>query len=166
MKVMSMRRITVLVTYYSRTGNTEMMAKAVAEGASKVKDVEVVLKRVEDTSVEDLLKADAIIIGSPTYYGQLAWPVKKLIDESVKYHGRLEGKVGAAFTSCGGLGGGAETTLLSIIKAMLIHGMIIQGSAEEYHYGVVAIGEPDENALEACRELGRRVAELALKLKA
>lgn len=155
----------ILVIYDSRTGNTEKMAFAIAEGAKQVEGVEVTVKKAEQTSLDDLLDADGIIIGSPTYYGQMSAKIKALIDESVKIHGRLEGKVGAAFTSSGGTATGAETTLLSILQAMLVHGMIIQGRANDTHYGAAAIQKPDKNELEACKNLGKRVANLTQKLK-
>ncbi|MGQ9544464.1 MAG: flavodoxin family protein [Candidatus Bathycorpusculaceae bacterium] len=155
----------VLVVYDSKTGNTEKMALAVAEGAKQISGAEVVLKRVDKTVLEDLSGSDGIIMGSPTYYGQMSAKLKALIDESVKIHGKLEGKVGAAFTSSGGTATGAETTLLSIIQAMLVHGMIVQGQAHSAHYGAAAVGSPHEKELEHCRELGRRVARLAIKLK-
>jgi NAD(P)H dehydrogenase (quinone) len=155
----------VLVVYDSRTGNTEKMAFAVAEGARQVSGVEVTVKKVEQASLEDLLEADGIIIGSPTYYGQMSAKIKTLIDESVKIHRKLEGKIGAAFTSSGGTSTGAETTLLSILQAMLIHGMIIQGRADDKHYGAAALESPSKKELEYCRELGKRVAKLTLKLK-
>ena len=158
-------KVKVLVAYFSRTGNTEKMARAVAEGVSEVEGVEVALKRVEEVDVEELKEYDGIVLGSPTYYGQMAAEVKRLVDDSVKLHGELEGKVGAAFSSCGAMGGGCETTVLSILKAMLIHGMIVQGDPEWHHYGVVAIGKPRRETLEACKRLGRRVAELTLKLR-
>ncbi|MEM3577917.1 MAG: NAD(P)H-dependent oxidoreductase [Candidatus Bathyarchaeia archaeon] len=155
----------VLVIYDSRTGNTEKMAFAVAEGAKQVDGVEVTVKRIEQTSLDDLLEADGIIIGSPTYYGQMSAKIKALIDESVKIHGKLEGKVGAAFTSSGGTATGAETTLISILQAMLVHGMIIQGRADNKHYGAAAVEKPNKNELESCKTLGKRVANLAKKLK-
>jgi NAD(P)H dehydrogenase (quinone) len=155
----------ILIVYDSKTGNTEKMAVAVAEGAKQAGGVEVAVKKVDRTSLEDLLNADGIIIGSPTYYGQMSAKIKALIDESVKIHGKLEGKVGAAFTSSGGTATGAETTLLSIIQAMLVHGMIVQGRANGKHYGAAAVGSPSEKDLEHCRALGERVAHLAKKLK-
>ena len=154
----------ILIVYDSKTGNTERMAYAVAEGAKQVEGVEVTVKRVEDAKLEDLLDADGIIIGSPTRYGQMSAKIKDLIERTIEIHGKLEGKVGAAFTSSGEIGTGAETTLLSIIEAMLIHGMIIQGISEDRHYGAIAVEEPKEEELEKCRELGRRTAELAKKL--
>jgi NAD(P)H dehydrogenase (quinone) len=156
----------ILVVYDSRSGNTEKMAFAVSEGAKKVKGVEAIVKKVEQTSLEDLLQADGIVMGSPTYYGQMSAKLKTLIDESIKIHGKLEGKVGAAITSSGAAASGAETTLLSILKAMLVHGMIIQGRPATKHYGVAAVGSPNEKDLELCKELGKRVASLAIKLKA
>lgn len=155
----------ILIVYDSKTGNTEKMAFAVAEGAKQVKGVDVVVKRVEQTSLDDLLAADGIIMGSPTYYGQMSSKLKALIDESVKIHGKLEGKVGAAFTSSGGTVTGAETTLLSILNAMIIHGMIVQGRADDKHYGAAAVETPDEEELEYCRELGKRTASLVAKLR-
>jgi len=155
----------VLVVYDSKTGNTEKMAFAVAEGAKQIKGVEVIVKRVDQTRVKDLSKADGIIMGSPTYYGQMSARLKALIDESVKIHGKLEGKIGAAFTSSGGTATGAETTILSILQAMLVHGMIVQGRADNKHYGAAAVGSPRKKGLESCKELGKRVASLVVRLK-
>lgn len=155
----------ILIIYDSKTGHTAKMARAVAQGAREIRGVEVVVKRAQRTGLNDLLKAEAIIIGSPTYYGQMSARIKALIDQSVKIHGQLEGKVGAAFTSSGGTASGAETTLLSILQAMLIHGMIIQGRARDKHYGAAAVESPGKKDLESCRDLGFRVATLALKLK-
>jgi NAD(P)H dehydrogenase (quinone) len=141
------------------------MALAVAEGAKQVDGVDVNVKKVDQTSLEDLLSADGIIMGSPTYYGQMSAKLKALFDESEKIHGKLEGKVGAAFTSSGGTASGAETTLLSILQAMLIHGMIIQGRPNNKHYGAAAVESPNEEELDLCRELGKRTASLVVKLK-
>jgi len=91
--------------------------------------------------------------------------LKALIDKSVKIHGKLEGKVGAAFTSSGGTACGAETTLLSILQAMLIHGMIIQGRPNDKHYGVAAVESPNKKEIKLCNELGKRTASLIKKLK-
>ncbi len=157
--------VRILVVYDSKTGNTEKMAFAVAEGAKQVGEVEVAVEKVDHVSLDDLLDADGIIMGSPTYYGQMSSKLKALIDESVKIHGKLEGKVGAAFTSSGGTATGAETTLLSILQAMLVHGMVVQGRANEKHYGAAAKGSPNKKETESCKELGKRVAQLTLKLK-
>jgi len=155
----------ILVIYDSVTGNTEKMALAVAEGAKQVDGAKAIVKKVDSATLEDLQEADGIIMGSPAYYGQMSGKFKTFIDESVKIHGKLKGKVGAAFTSSGGTASGAETTLLSILQAMLIHGMIIQGRPDDKHYGAASVGNPDQESMESCRELGRRVAELAKRLK-
>ena len=155
----------VLIVYYSQTGHTEKMANAVEE-AVKEEGVEAVKKRVEDVQADELLEFDGIIIGSPTYYSIMAWPIKKLIDESVKFHGKLAGKVGAAFSSSANIGGGNETVILSILEALLIHGMVVQGEPKGDHYGPVAINEPDERALKGCKRLGQSVANLVKRLEA
>ena len=154
----------MLITYYSRSGNTEKMAQAVANGAKAVSGVEVDLRPVAEVTPDDLLAADGIIMGSPVYYGTMAAELKSLIDESVKHHGRLAGKVGGAFASSGGPGGGNETTVLDIVKALLIHGMIVQGDAQGDHYGAIAVGAPDERSRKECEKLGRRVAELMVRM--
>lgn len=157
--------VTVLIVYDSKTENTEKMAFEVAEGAKQVSGVNVIAKKVDQTDIKDLLEADGVIIGSPTYYGQMSAKIKALIDESVEIHGDLEGKVGAAFTSSGGTASGAETTLLSILETMLVHGMIIQGNPHSKHYGAAAVRSPNDKELKFCRELGERTARLAMKLK-
>jgi NAD(P)H dehydrogenase (quinone) len=154
----------VLIIYYSRTGNTQKMAEIVAEGAREVPDAEVDVRPVDECSVEDMLGADAIIMGSPVYYGSMAAELKKLIDESVSHHGQLAGKVGGAFASSGGPGGGNETTIMDILKCWLIHGMIVQGDAGGDHYGPIAVGAPDDRSRGECLKLGKSVAALADRL--
>ena len=97
-------------------------------------------------------------------YGGMAGRLKDFFDSSVVHHGKLSGKVGGAFTSSANIGGGNETTVLNILQAMLIHGMIVQGTAEGDHYGPVSIDAPDDRAKAQCEALGRRVASLAIKL--
>lgn len=155
----------MLVVYDSKTGNTEKMAYAVAEGIKTVGGITVDVKKVEQTTLEDLQAADGIIIGSPTYYGEMSAKIKELMDRSVAIHGSLEGKVGAAFTSSGGAASGAETTLLSIIHVMLVHGMIVQGRSRTEHYGTAAVGAPNEDETHLCRDLGERTAQLVARIK-
>jgi len=153
----------VLIAYFSSTGNTQKMAELVAQGATDAK-ADVTLRPIQEVHAADLLDYDAIVIGSPTYYGAPAAAVRQLFDDSVKLHGKLEGKVGAAFTSSANIGGGNETTLLAILQSMLIHGMILRGNSKGDHYGPVSIAAPDTRVEKQCRELGRRTAELADKV--
>ncbi|MFW6108309.1 MAG: flavodoxin family protein [bacterium] len=155
---------TMLVTYHSRGGNTKAMAELIAEGASGVDGVDVALRAVGEVDVDSLEGYDALVMGSPTYYGLPASSIKRLLDESVAFHGSLEGKVGGAFASSANIGGGNETTILAILQALLIHGMVVQGTSAGDHYGPVAIGEPDRRAKEQCKTYGRRVAELTRRL--
>jgi NAD(P)H dehydrogenase (quinone) len=152
-----------LVIYYSRSGHTAKMAEALSEGLSQSK-VSVTLVEAEKAKVDDLKDADAVVIGSPCYYGSMAGPLKAFLDESVSLHGKLEGKVGGAFASSGMLGGGNETTVLSIVNALLIHGMVVPGNSRIGHYGTVAVGAPGDKALEECRTYGKRIGDLTQKL--
>lgn len=157
--------INIGVVYHSKTGNTKKMAEEVLKGTKEAgEEIDAVLKSVDDTDKEDLLDWDGIIVGSPTYYGLPAASIKDLFDRSVEYHGRLEGKVGGAFTSAANRGGGNETNIIAIIEMMLIHGMIVKGTSKKDHYGPVAIGSPDDRAMEQSRKLGERVARLCKKL--
>ncbi|MBM4045516.1 MAG: flavodoxin family protein [Planctomycetes bacterium] len=153
----------ILIVYYSRSGNTAKMAQAVEEGV-KAEGAAVETKSVDKVDVKELLDVDGLIVGSPTYYGLMAAELKKMFDDSVKFHGRLEGKVGGAFSSAANIGGGNETTIRSILDAMLIHGMVIQGTPRGDHYGPVAISAPDDRARKQCVELGKRTAKLVKKL--
>jgi len=153
----------VLVTYYSSSGNTKKMAERIAETIKK-EGIETVLKGIEDVKANELVAYDGIVMGSPTYYGTMAWQLKKVLDESVSFHGRLKGKIGGAFSSAANVGGGNETTITDMLNAMLIHGMIIQGEPSGDHYGPVAIGPPDSRSLKCCESLGKNIANLVKKL--
>ncbi len=151
-----------LVIYYSRSGNTKKMAEQIAKGIEK-EGVNTDLKDVKDVNVDELLKYEGIVIGSPTYYGTMAAEIKKLLDDSVKFHGKLDGRAGAAFASSANIAGGNETTILDILNAMLIHGMIMQGDWQGDHYGPVAIGAPDDRSIKECLRMGARFAKLVKK---
>jgi NAD(P)H dehydrogenase (quinone) len=152
-----------LVIYFSKSGNTKQMAEIIAKSMNEA-GLPTDCKSVEKVKVADLLAADAIAAGSPTYYGQMAPALMQLFTDSVSKHGSLTGKVGAAFASSANIGGGNETTIMGILEAMLIHGMIIQGDAQGDHYGPVSIGRPDERVSGQCQKLGQKIAQLTAKL--
>ena len=154
----------MLVAYHSRGGNTKAMAELIGQAAAATDGVEVEVKPVGEVRAADLPGYDGIVIGSATYYGLPAAGVKRLIDESVAHHGQLDGKVGGAFASSANIGGGNETTILAVVQALLIHGLIVQGSPSGDHYGPVAIGKPDRRASGQCEAYGRRVAALVKRL--
>ncbi len=155
--------VKILVSYYSRSGNTKRMAELIAQGV-RGEGVEADLKDVEEVNPDELLGYEGIILGSPTYYGTCAAPIKELIDESVKHHGKLDGKVGGAFTSSSNLAGGNETTIINILQMLMIHGMIVKGNSKGSHYGPVALEEPDERAKQECITYGRNMAKLTKRL--
>jgi len=154
---------TGIVIYYSRSGNTKTMAQTIADAMNKA-GLPTQCKSVAETKVGDVLAADAIVVGSPTYYGRAASPIAAFFDETVNKHGKLDGKVGGAFASSANIGGGNETTVLELINTMLIHGMIVYGDPQGDHYGPVSIGKPDDRVISQCTRRGKRIAELTLKL--
>ena len=194
----------ILVLYYSTYGHIETMATAVAEGARAAGAV-VDVKRVPETvpeaiakgghfkldqgapvaAVADLAEYDAVVIGTPTRFGRMSSQMAAFLDQAggLWATGKLNGKVGAAFTSSATQHGGQETTLFSIITNLLHFGMVVVGM--DYGYGAqmtldevvggapygattVAGGDgsrkPSEKELDGARYQGRRVAEVAAKL--
>jgi NAD(P)H dehydrogenase (quinone) len=153
----------VLIIYYSASGNTKKMAELITEGV-RSEGAEAVLKDVKDASPQDFVEPEGIIIGSPTYYGTMASELKSLLDQSVEMHGQLDGKLGAAFSSAANIAGGNETTVMSILNAMMIHGFVVQGDPMGSHYGPVAIGPPDKRAEKECKRLAKRFVSLLNKI--
>jgi len=156
----------VLVLYYSRTGNTRKLAEAVSEGVESVEGVRCLLRSSEEVTKEDFIESDGIIAGSPVYFGVMAAELKKVLDDFVIIRKKMENKVGSAFATGGDASGGKETTMMSIIQAMLIYGMIIVGDPMDAtgHYGVACVGAPDASARQNGFKLGFRVAQLVKKL--
>ena len=157
----------ILVLYHSKGGNTRKLAEKIAEGVREVDGVSALLKRTEEVSQNDFLASDGVIAGSPVYFGVMASELKKVFDDFVGVRKRMEGKVGAAFATSGDPSGGKETTMMSIIQALLIYGMVIVGDpmSATGHYGVSCAGAPDSRVGENAVKLGRRVAEVAKKLR-
>jgi NAD(P)H dehydrogenase (quinone) len=144
----------ILILFYSRTGNTAILADAIAEGARSVRFSEVDVRRINDlapesvieanadwkssreklvakyqafTDVNELANYDALILGSPTRYGVMSAELKNVLDQTgpLWLAGKLVNKVGAAFTSVNTGHGGHETTLWSIMTPMANLGMIL-----------------------------------------
>ena len=200
-----------LVLFYSTYGHVFKLAEAVAEGARQVADNEVVIKRVPETLPKELLdqigatqaqkafehipvakpeeldQYDAIIIGTPTRYGNVCSQIQAFLDGTgaLWAQGKLVGKVGGGFVSTATQHGGQEVTLRSLHTEMLHHGLVIVGlpyawqgqmghtdvtGGTPYGASTVAGGQgerqPSDNELEGARFQGRHTAEIARKLAA
>ena len=156
----------VLILYFSKGGNTRKLAEAVASGVEKTEGVNAILKNTDEVTREDFTNSHGIIAGSPVYFGLMAAELKKVFDDFVGTRRQMEDKIGAAFATSGDPSGGKETTMMSIIQAMLIYGMIIVGDplSATGHFGVSCVGAPDQAVINNGVKLGQRVAELAKKL--
>jgi NAD(P)H dehydrogenase (quinone) len=156
----------ILILYYSKGGNTRKLAEAIAEGVNQVEGVSANLKNTEDVTKDDFVACSGMIAGSPVYFGTMAAQLKKVFDEFVGVRKKMENKVGAAFTTSGDPTGGKETTMMSILQALLIYGMVIVGDpmSATGHYGVGCVGAPENQYKENGRKLGERVATLAKKI--
>mgnify|MGYP003847161749 CR=1 FL=1 len=131
---------TVLIAYYSQSGNTKALAQAVEEGAKSVVGVRVLLLPIDQVSNKEVLEADAIVVGSPVYNANVAPEVQRFIN-SWPFEGRpLKNKLGAAFVTGGGISIGEELVQLNLLHSMLIQGMLVMGGEEtEAAFGASAI---------------------------
>lgn len=197
--------VSVLVAYYSTTGTTRRLAEAVAEGAEKV-GAEVRLRRAKETAPpeviatnpewgtnleasahleppthDDLRWADAILIGSPTRYGNLASPITQFLETTgpLWFVDELADKVAGGFVSVGTPHGGHESTLLALSHVFHHWGAIYVSpgyvgaalKATGNPYGASALASigmpgPSETELTAARAYGARVAEVARRMVA
>ena len=162
----------VLIAYHSVTGNTEKMAQGVADGAKSVAGATADLKRVSDVTTEDLLSADAVIVGSPVYFGNVSGEVKTFLDNwflkfGVFRDAKMQDKVGAAFVTGAAVSNGKETAMQAIHAALIMNQMVIVSAGGAFGaYGASATTGPDspgidDKKLESARALGKRVAEFA-----
>jgi flavorubredoxin len=138
----------ILIFYYSRTGNTEKMAEAIAEGAKTVRGVEVELTYL--VTPEILANFDAIVIGMPTYHHDMTVDVKKLLEETAVKNVNLKDKVGAAFGSYG-WSGEAPKLILEIMKNKFEMDVIEPPLLIKY--------APSQAGLEKCKDFGKKIAE-------
>jgi NAD(P)H dehydrogenase (quinone) len=157
----------ILVLYDSNTGNVATMAELVAEGARTIVDTEVRLRAIEMATAADVLWCDGIAVGSPTNMGIVSWKMKRFWDETMRPHWmQIDGKIGCAFSSAGGWGGGMELACQSILTVLMNFGFLVFGVTDyaskmlTLHYGAVTAKEPrSEESQAACRLLGQRLAE-------
>jgi NAD(P)H dehydrogenase (quinone) len=157
----------ILVLYDSKSGNTKKMAELVREGAAGIPETEVRLLSITEASIADLFWCDGVAVGSPTYVGLVSARLKAWWDDAVREAwGKIDGKIGCAFASSGGRGGGAELVCQSILTILLNFGLLVFGTpdytgpGQTLHYGAIAAGAPQPGAeSDACRRLGRRLAQ-------
>jgi NAD(P)H dehydrogenase (quinone) len=199
----------VLIVFYSMYGHIYKMAEAVAEGAKAVAGAEVELRRVPETlppevlekmgaveaqkifshvpicTVDELARADALIFGTPTRFGNMCGQMRQFLDAtgSLWAEGALVGKVGSVFTGSATQHGGQESTILSFHVTLLHHGLVVVGlpyafqgqmrideitGGSPYGASTIAGGDgsrmPSENELAGAQFQGKHVAEIASKL--
>jgi len=138
----------IAIIYHSGTGNTEKMAKLIAEGAAEA-GAQVTLHRADEADLADVVEADGFALGSPDYYSYMAGELKTFFDRVFHHKEELNGKPCVSF---GSHGGGARV-LESIDRLASSVGL------KQAAPGVLSKGAPSGNDADACRELGRALAE-------
>ncbi|MDI6855453.1 MAG: flavodoxin family protein [Candidatus Thermoplasmatota archaeon] len=135
-----------LIVYHSRTGNTKKVADAVAEGLRN-KNLDVILKSVNEVRNQDFVDAKIIGLGSPTYFRTVSAELKKVIDDSIEVYGKLKGKKGFALATSGTKQDG-EKCLNTLFEVLDCHGIKVIDK-------ILVIGKPSKKDLERCIEFGK-----------
>ena len=158
----------ISIIYHSETGNTQKMAHLVEEGCLKVKGIEAKCMSIDNIDEVYVVESAAVIFGSPTYEGTCSWQIKKFLDTGPK---GLAGKLGGVFVSQNWPGGGgASFAEMTIIAAMLVHGMIVYSGGISVgtpylHFGAVSRKAPEEDLYrDRCIKLGENIASKAREL--
>ncbi len=155
----------ILVLYDSSTGNTKKMAEYVFEGVQSSGKNSVKLLAVDNAKAGDIKWCDGIAVGAPTNMGLMSWKMKKFWDECGKeLWGKIDGKIGCAFSAEGGWGGGAEITCMSILIVLINYGFLVFGATDyvdekfTLHYGATNPGYPENQAaIDACKRIGQKL---------
>jgi flavorubredoxin len=149
----------IFVIYDSNTGNTEKLAKAVANGAKLVTDVSVELKRTEEVDLQEVGEADGYAIGSPSHFSIMSGKILTLLTELYSLRNKMAGKPMAVFTT--GTGGQVIALenidrILGVFNPMFIKpGIVIETVPER--------ANPWEIDEKQAMNLGRKLAEATIK---
>ena len=142
----------ILIIFHSQSGNTEKMAKSVADGVKSIKNVTVSLKRAADATLIDLVNCDGIVIGSPEYFGYMSGMIKDFFDrtyDKARSHKEVFKKPYAIFVSAGNDGTGAVQSIERICLGYPL---------KKIYEPLVAKGQVDLDVLRKCEELGKTIA--------
>jgi NAD(P)H dehydrogenase (quinone) len=142
----------VLIVYYSGSGNTQKVAEAIAEAMGS-SGMNVTIESAVKFDVSRLPNYDSIVLGSPTYFSNMAWQVKKVVDESIVHYGggRLKGKVAGIFTSAGTMKDGRDCLKMLEVALGYHHGMKVTE-------GFLRVdGESDKEVKKRCQEYGKKL---------
>lgn len=150
------------------------MAIAVAKGVQSISGITLIMKTIHETTTQDLLDADAIIVGSPVYNANVAPEVVKFMSEWPFKGSPMKNKIGGAFVSAGGISAGEELVQVNLLHSMLVFGMIIVGGEDwTAPFGASAVTDEvkykgsiniDPNFTDKGYALGKRVAEITKKM--
>ncbi|MCX5827211.1 MAG: NAD(P)H-dependent oxidoreductase, partial [Deltaproteobacteria bacterium] len=136
----------ILIVYHTQTGNTGKMAQAVAAGARAIGDIDIVCKKAGEATLEDLLKADGLAVGTPENFGYMSGMVKDFFDRTYyPAQDKVFRKPYVVFISAGNDGTGA-------LKA--IERIALGYKFKPVYNPVISRGPLTPEILAQCRELG------------
>lgn len=157
----------IAIIYHTISGNTKEIAEFVAEGVKQAGNIEVNIMSIDNVNTDFVNESSAVIFGTPTYYSNMTWQMKKWFDMDRTC--KLEGKIGSMFATCNVFGGGSEIAVNTLAQHMITKGMLVYSGgtalgAPFIHIGAVCIKEGDEFQRSRAKILGERVAKKALEI--
>lgn len=157
----------ITILYHSESGNTEEVAGIIKSGCNKIEGIKAEVMSIKDADVEFINSSEAIILGSPTYTGNMSWQLKSFLDKNSKIN--YKGKLGAVFATENFIGGGADSALISMLSHLLVKGMVVYsaGASEGKpytHFGAVCIQAGNKEQRARAEIFGERIAKKTVEL--
>lgn len=160
----------ISVIYVSQTGNTGEAAEYIQDGIlAKHPFIQIKLMNIRENEVDMdfLVHSEAVVFGTPVYFSSMSWELKRWFDQSFQID--LSGKLGAAFVTSQSLAGGVDTTIMEVLRHMLVKGMLVfsgtgHDPAHKFQIGAVGIGKDIEHSSGQFERFGECIAQTSIKL--
>ncbi len=155
------------VIYYSKNGHTKEMAQVIKDAMMTEENIEAEIFNIENIDYDYIKESKAVVFGTPTYYANTCWQIKKWFDES--WSCNLEGKIGAVYATADYAQGGASSAMLTIINHLMVKGMLVYSGGSALgqpflHLGAVALKDKFEESKSEFEVFGKRIAQKAKTL--
>lgn len=157
----------ISILYHSESGNTEEIAEVIKSGCNKVDDIKAKVMSIKEVDIEFVNSSQAIILGGPTYTGDISWQLKSFLDKNKKIN--YKDKLGAVFATEKYLGGGADSALITLLSHLLVKGMVVYSAGasegEPYtHFGAVCIQAGNKDQRARAKIFGERISKKTIEL--
>lgn len=157
----------ISILYHSESGNTEKVAGIIRSGCLNVDGIQVKVMSIKEADIEFVNSSQAIILGCPTYTGDISWQMKSFLDTNKKID--YKDKLGAVFATEKFIGGGADSGLITLISHLLVKGMVVYSGGASLgqpytHFGAVCIESGNKEQQKRAAIFGERIAKKTVEL--